>query len=132
MIPFAIYAVESIPLSANGKVDKKALGAMITENYAKDDNINTDAENEEFTDTEKIVAQLWSEILGRSITSRNAGFFKCGGDSLKAIKFINSVKEKTGAELKIGVLFNNPSLMSIAAELDSQIAANDEGEGGII
>ena len=132
MIPFAIYAVESIPLSANGKVDKKALGAMINENYAKDDNINTDAENEEFTDTEKIVAQLWSEILGRSITSRNAGFFKCGGDSLKAIKFINSVKEKTGAELKIGVLFNNPSLMSIAAELDSQIAANDEGEGGII
>ncbi|KAJ2994021.1 hypothetical protein HDV02_001908 [Globomyces sp. JEL0801] len=105
MIPAVIITMETLPMNANGKIDKKQLSQI---QYAKE--LETPVTVEEHQ-----MAGLWSEILGVdvSIIGRNTSFFELGGDSLLAIRLVVESKKK-GFELTNSIIFKKPTLIQLA------------------
>jgi acyl carrier protein len=109
MHPSVYVLLEALPLSANGKVDKKRLPApepLLIE-YAPPD-----------TSTEAQLAAIWQDILGLERVSVTADFFDLGGHSLLGTRLINAVKRGLNIELPIRLLFEKSDIRSIAALID--------------
>ena len=114
MVPSYYVKLESIPLTINGKVDRKNLP----------DPEGTGLKQVEFvapsTDTETKLVKIWSEVLGveESILSIKSDFFELGGNSLNAIRMIAKIHESLSIRLMISDLFLNSDLESLARMLD--------------
>lgn len=127
MLPDQIYDVEELPLSANGKVDRKILESYFRNETEKE----MVSAYEQLTELEQKVAQVWGEILEHKVPSKFDNFFKNGGDSLKAIRFVNGLKEKHGIDVKLSWLFETPDLTSLSTMIQEAAFTNetcDEGE----
>ncbi|MEE3650353.1 MULTISPECIES: non-ribosomal peptide synthetase [unclassified Brenneria] len=112
MLPSAYVRLESIPLTPNGKVDRKALpepddGALIHQVYEAPQG-----------EVEQILAEVWQSLLGVERVSRHDDFFALGGHSLMAVRLINEVR-KQGIELALATLFAAPQLQALAARLQT-------------
>ncbi|MBA4055750.1 MAG: non-ribosomal peptide synthetase, partial [Marivirga sp.] len=99
MIPFLYVRMKSLPLTSNGKIDRRRLpdpGFATANDYVAPSN-----------ETEAIVVEIWSEILklDREVISVNAGFFELGGHSLRAISLINRIRERLAVELPLKEIF---------------------------
>ncbi|NNE63366.1 MAG: amino acid adenylation domain-containing protein, partial [Gammaproteobacteria bacterium] len=93
MVPQYFEQIESIPLTANGKVDRKALADLgasqsLTSEYV-----------EPVTETERKVARIWSEFLQIEKVSTNQCFFDIGGHSLLAINVIQKIDKEFGVRI---------------------------------
>jgi amino acid adenylation domain-containing protein len=121
MVPSYYVKLESIPLTSNGKVDRKSLP----------DPEGTGLKQVEYvapsTDTEKCLVKLWSEVLGveESTLSTKADFFDLGGNSLNAIRLITRIHRSLAVRLMISDLFLHPELESIARLIESLNVSND-------
>ncbi|MEF1253482.1 amino acid adenylation domain-containing protein [Vibrio sp. M260112] len=82
MIPSLYFVVESIPLTANGKVDKSALSSMHCEPLTAKRQVEADITRPEH----RVVAVLWEEVLGRAPQTPHDDFFLLGGHSLTAVE----------------------------------------------
>ncbi|KPV60903.1 hypothetical protein QJ48_02835 [Paenibacillus sp. A3] len=112
MVPSAIIVMEELPLSPNGKIDRKALPAP-------DIQALTASEYEApRNDIEAKLAEICSEVLGVSQVGINANFFDLGGDSIKAIR-ITSKLQKYGYTLEIKDIFDDGTLKSIGCKIKS-------------
>ncbi|MDQ1353900.1 MAG: hypothetical protein QG657_4209, partial [Acidobacteriota bacterium] len=108
MIPSHFIVISEIPLTANGKIDKKAL-------FALEGGIVTGVEYVPPTnDVEKKLADLWSEILIRERVGINDNFFDLGGQSLKAMRLITRIKEVFNVKIPLTVLFQLGAIKGIA------------------
>jgi hypothetical protein len=89
MVPNYYVKLESIPLTSNGKVDRKALPDPEGTGYEQATYIAPS------TETEKKLVKIWSEVLGveKSTLSIKADFFDLGGNSLKAIRLITKIHQ---------------------------------------
>ena len=130
MIPKRIYEVVKIPLSANGKVNRnKLLNSIKQTDFDEKDEKQADIN---MTNFEKSVASVWQTILEKDILDKDSNFFQNGGDSLKAIRLVNALKEELGIEPKISWLFEAPTISEFAAriqqEMDSNNYMEDDGE----
>jgi amino acid adenylation domain-containing protein len=109
MIPSYFVSLEKLPLTSNGKIDRKALpkpGLKPGENYmAPRDEIET-----------KLV-QLWSETLGKEGIGINDNFFRLGGHSLKAIGLVNRIQKHFGVKIAMQMLFQYPTAAELAGVL---------------
>ncbi|MDC0708183.1 amino acid adenylation domain-containing protein [Stigmatella sp. ncwal1] len=112
MVPSAFVVMEALPLTHNGKVDRKALPAP---EYG--------TEQAEYvaprTEMEKKLAGIWQEVLGVPRVGMNDNFFDLGGHSLMAIQIISKVRQELQAELPVVSLFENATVSGIAARLES-------------
>ena len=103
MIPSYFIELESIPLTTNGKVDRKALPKPNI------DNINL---GNEFvaprTEQEQILAKIWCEVLGLERVGIYDDFFSLGGHSLLAIQMINKINMAFNGNLPIAWIFQYP------------------------
>src|SRR5690606_3357299 len=80
-----------------------------------------DSEYEEpATETEKLLARIWSELLGIRRIGVHDDFFQLGGHSLHAVRLFASVKKHYGLSLPLSTLFETPSIRPLAALLDAQ------------
>ncbi|MDO3679095.1 non-ribosomal peptide synthetase [Paenibacillus ehimensis] len=112
MVPSAIVVMEELPLSPNGKIDRKALPAP-------DIRALTASEYEApRNDIEAKLTEICSEVLGVSQVGINANFFDLGGDSIKAIR-ITSKLQKYGYTLEIKDIFDDGTLKSIGSKIKS-------------
>ncbi len=113
MLPSDFVQLEQIPLTPNGKVDRKALPAP-------ERDVSTTREGYEAptTKTEKTVAQIWSEMLGVHNISIHDNFFDLGGHSLLATQALVKIATETGVLLRVADLFNTPTISDIACKLD--------------
>ena len=107
MIPSYFVQLESIPLTANGKVDRKKLpkpeGSVDSgEAYAAPRN-----------QIEEQLARVWGEVLGSEKMGINDNFFMAGGDSIKAIQ-VASRLNKYGLKMELKDLFKNPTISEIS------------------
>ncbi len=113
MLPSAFVQLEQIPLTPNGKVDRKALPAP-----ERDASTTREGYESPTTETEKTVAKIWSGMLGVNNIGIHDNFFDLGGHSLLATQALVKVATETGVLLKVADLFNTPTIYDIARKLD--------------
>jgi amino acid adenylation domain-containing protein len=112
MIPSVIMELESIPLTANGKVDKRALPQV----DQSSDKQYIAPRNK----TEKALAEIWQQLLEIEQIGIDANFFELGGHSLLAMRVISQVGKTLDIELKVKDLFQNPSIRQLAFYVSKQ------------
>ncbi|WP_448622331.1 amino acid adenylation domain-containing protein [Dickeya fangzhongdai] len=110
MVPARIVVLAQFPLTANGKVDRKALPAV------------------EFSDAstyraprnarEAVLCELYAELLQQPQVGIDDDFFALGGHSILATGLIGRIRARLGIELPVRVLFENPTVASLAKQLD--------------
>ncbi|PSL90936.1 non-ribosomal peptide synthetase [Pseudomonas sp. R9.37] len=108
MVPALFMHLDALPLSPNGKLDRKALpapgmDALIVREYAAPEG-----------DTEILLARLWAELLNVERVGRHDNFFELGGHSLLAVSLIGRLRQE-GLEADVRALFEQPTLAGYAA-----------------
>jgi amino acid adenylation domain-containing protein len=111
MIPSVFVFLEAMPLSPNGKVDRKALTRERVEIGKSED--DTAPRNE----IEQRLADLWREVLGRESIGIHSNFFAVGGHSLLAVRLIARIRRDLGRSLPLGALFQGATIGRMAALL---------------
>ncbi|NMK49941.1 non-ribosomal peptide synthetase, partial [Achromobacter sp. Bel] len=86
MVPFRIIALDALPLSANGKIDRKVLPAPVFDDQA-------DAAPPEGP-TEAAIAAIWADVLGVAMVGRDANFFELGGDSILSLQIVSRLRQQ--------------------------------------
>ncbi|MRG28226.1 amino acid adenylation domain-containing protein [Laceyella tengchongensis] len=107
MIPSHWVPLEQMPLTANGKVDKKALPEPSGDSEAE-------AYTPPVTPTEQKLAAIWQELLQVKRVSRTDSFFALGGHSLKAMALTSRLQEEWGVDLSLRELFAHPTVKELA------------------
>ena len=107
MIPSYFVEMEKLPLTANGKVDRKALPAPDGEAYTEAYEAPRDA-------LEQHLAQLFAEVLGASVVGIGDSFFERGGHSLKAVTLVSRIHQQLAVELPLRELFTRPTVKALA------------------
>ncbi len=123
MVPSAFVFLDRLPLTSGGKVDRKALPAP--EATAKS-GLN---EGREGSGNETMVATIWSEILGVANIDPTADFFDVGGNSLKATRVITRLRAIVDPDIPIRLLFEHPTIASLAAALAERGATQGRRSG---
>ncbi|HEY0022710.1 MAG TPA: amino acid adenylation domain-containing protein [Longimicrobium sp.] len=124
MVPSAFVWLEALPLTPNGKVDRRAL--------PDPEAPSTAAPVEPRTVTERVIAEIWTEVLGVENMGVEADFFVLGGHSLKATQVLARISQRLEVELPLRVLFETPTVAGLAAAVEAAVAAADDGGGGAI
>lgn len=120
MVPMLWIQLEFMPLTSNGKLDKKALpepdsSDLSTREYIAPRN-----------KVEQKLAVIWQDLLGIDKIGMADNFFDLGGHSLKAVKMFNLINTQFDVKLMISDLFNNPTIESLSNEIDNMIWVNKE------
>ncbi len=113
MVPSTFLTLDSLPLSPNGKVDRKVLMAM--------EMVAPESEGEYVaprTPIEEVLAEIWSEVLGREPIGVRDNFFDLGGHSLLATQVVSRVRRSLSAELAVRSLFLKPTIQELAPEVE--------------
>ncbi|MGO1000206.1 amino acid adenylation domain-containing protein [Lysobacter sp. CA196] len=110
MVPAAYVALDALPLTANGKLDRRALPAPDDTAFARRAYAAPQGE------TEIAIAGIWSELLQVERVGRNDGFFDLGGHSLLAVQLMSRVRQRLGVEMPMSSLFAHPLLHDFAAQ----------------
>ena len=108
MIPSAFVALEALPFTSRGKLDRSAL----PEPSRKDAYVPPE------NDTETAIAAIWEELLGVEPIGRSDFFFDLGGDSLLAMSTVARIGDKFGVAIDINQLIQNPQLGDFASLVD--------------
>jgi len=109
MLPSEVVTLKSLPLTANGKLDRSALAARVDEHVARD------SSQEPRTETEHLIAEIWQNLLGIEAVGRNDNFFELGGHSLMAIRLISSLREIFKIEVSLRSIFESPTVANMSA-----------------
>ncbi|UNK41645.1 amino acid adenylation domain-containing protein [Luteimonas sp. S4-F44] len=123
MVPAAFVALDTWPVTANGKLDRDALPAPA---------FDAGAFVAPRTPTEAAVAGLFAQALGVARVGGDGDFFALGGDSLSAVHLLLSIQRRFGRDPGLGALFATPTVAGIAALLDADEATPDDGLGPTI
>ncbi|MFP5285671.1 MAG: non-ribosomal peptide synthetase, partial [Thermoanaerobaculia bacterium] len=113
MVPHLYVPLEALPLTANGKLDRKALPAP---EPARRPSL---APVEPRTPTEARMARLWEEVLGVSPVGLGDELFALGGDSLLALRLLDAIERDLGRRLPLGALFQEATVEKLAALVDA-------------
>ncbi|MBE9058098.1 non-ribosomal peptide synthetase [Sphaerospermopsis sp. LEGE 08334] len=110
MIPTAFVMMEALPVTTNGKVDRRALPAPSQEIDLTNFVLPT-------THTQKLIADIWSSVLGTTQLGIHNNFFDMGGNSLRAMQVMSLLRETLQIDLPLRYLFENPTVAELAAGL---------------
>ena len=112
MVPAAFVALERMPLTSNGKIDRKMLPAP---EFARPERQDEYVAPE--TPLEEEVASVWKEVLGLERVGASDNFFEIGGHSLLATRVIMLLRSRLGLNISLRLLFEYPTIAGMAAAL---------------
>ena len=112
MVPALYLPLARLPIGRTGKLDRAALPAPGAAGTART------VDDPPRTPTERLVAELWGEVLGGTAFARTDSFFALGGDSLLATRVVARVRARAGAALTVHDLYDAPELARLAERLD--------------
>ena len=112
MVPAAFVLLDSLPLTANGKVDRRALPAPDTSRPDVGSAFMAPR-----SPLEEGLAEIWRAVLGLTQIGVHDNFFEIGGHSLMATQVISRVREVFQTELPLRALFEAPTVATLAAEI---------------
>ena len=113
MVPAAFVHLERMPLTPNGKLDRKALPAPQGDAFASRQYEAPQGE------LEQTLAGLWCEVLKLERVGRHDNFFELGGHSLLAVQLVSRIRKVLNVEVALSELFAHPELAALAARLES-------------
>ena len=111
-VPHDVTVLDEWPLSANGKVDRKALAGMAPEAAPSASSLSEPA-----TEAERAVASVWEELLDAGPVGRESNFFELGGDSLMASRVIGRVRALGYEDARLQLLFDTENLSEFCKTL---------------
>jgi acyl-CoA synthetase (AMP-forming)/AMP-acid ligase II/acyl carrier protein len=121
MLPASFISMEEMPLTPNGKVDRKALPEpdtsrpVLTKGYVPPE-----------TEIEQRMAEIWQKVLGLEKVGRHDNFFDLGGDSISVMKMMICVSQVLGVETPPKTLFEMPTLADFAGSVEDSLIAEIE------
>jgi acyl carrier protein len=113
MVPSVFISLETMPLTPNGKIDRKALPAPR--------NTRPDLDNPYIaprTPAERALKKIWSEVLGLDEIGIHDNFFELGGHSLRAAQVISRLRQALGVDVPLQSIFAAPSLAAMAGYVE--------------
>jgi thioesterase domain-containing protein len=113
MLPTAFIQVPHLPLNANGKLDRNCLASLPWHEQRNESN------RLEFCSAEeRVMAEMWADILGTTCVGRNDHFvFDLAGNSLLALQLIDRVNRRFGARLKVPDILSTPTVATMCAKV---------------
>ncbi|GKZ25564.1 nonribosomal peptide synthase [Aspergillus brasiliensis] len=126
MIPSVYYALETIPLSVNGKADRRRLremgASLLASSAANKSTADGKSESAKWmaaSEFERILLELWATTLGLEVEAIHGddSFFELGGDSVSAMKLVATARDKFKLSLSVPQMFRYPTIRQLAAEL---------------
>jgi amino acid adenylation domain-containing protein len=127
MLPGAFVFLESLPVTPNGKVDRRSLPApdstrpVMTQSFVAPR-----------TSLEEWLAERWCGVLGLERVGVDDNFFELGGDSIKAAVLVNRLQEEIGKVVHVVAIFDAPTISRLARYLlehcgDAFVAGDEDG-----
>src|SRR6185436_3684039 len=111
MVPSVFMVLETLPLTANGKVDRAALPAPREKDYQRDGYVAPR------TELERRLCEIWEELLGVERVGIADSFFDLGGHSLLATRVVSRVRSDLHREIPLRALFENSTIEGLCEEL---------------
>ncbi len=118
MVPDVFVELAALPLTANGKLDRSALPAPVSEPVARSEAPDTP--------TEDAIAEIWSNVLGRPC-GIHADFFAMGGHSLLATQVQARLHARFGVRVPVRTLFEAPTIARLAERVDALLGEQESG-----
>ncbi|KOX18394.1 non-ribosomal peptide synthetase [Saccharothrix sp. NRRL B-16348] len=124
MVPAAYVALERLPLNANGKLDRAALPAPEREASAAGGFVAPR------TEAERLVADVWADVLGLAEVGVEDNFFTLGGDSISSIRVVSRLR--SSFDVSPRDLFDHPTVAALAARLSGSVPGGSGPDGAVI
>ena len=121
MVPAAFIQLEAMPLTKNGKLDRRALPEPDGQVAASETAFVPPR-----TPLEDVLAGIWAEVLQVDAVGVNDNFFALGGHSLVAIQAITRVRELFNVELLLRAFFESPTVAQLAAAIEADPAGREK------
>jgi len=127
LVPALIVPLEELPLTTSGKIDRRALPAP--------DRVPRGEYQPPRTDTERVLAEIWADILKLPRVGVTDNFFGLGGDSIVSIMLVSRAR-RADLSIRPGDVFDHPTVASLAAVAVETTAvetpATESAEGGVV
>jgi aryl carrier-like protein len=111
MIPAAFVVLDELPITANGKLDRRALPAPETARLGPVDSYVAPR-----NETEELLAGIWADVLDLERVGVTDGFFVLGGDSIRSVRVLAKARER-GLEFSLQQLFRHQTIAELAREI---------------
>ena len=121
MVPTYFVTLEQMPLTSNGKIDRRALPAPDSTLYAR---VEYQAPR---TEIETQLASIWESVLGAEQIGIRDNFFDLGGDSIKSIQ-VSSRLNQLGYKMEIKHLFKYPTIAELSPHISGYSRVSEQGE----
>jgi amino acid adenylation domain-containing protein len=112
MVPSSLTLLDALPLTTNGKLDRRALPAAAEDRPAREPTPPR-------TELERELAEVWRELLGAETVGVEDDFFEVGGHSLLAAQLAARVRARLGFDCSVRDVFEEPTLAGLARRLDA-------------
>ncbi|MDO5498451.1 MAG: amino acid adenylation domain-containing protein [Propionibacteriaceae bacterium] len=116
MVPAAFVTVDGIPLTVNGKTDRRALPRVDWAGQSGTEHVAPESA------TELALAEVWRELLKLDRVGKHDNFFRVGGDSVSAVRLVARAAQTFGVRLAVRAVFDHPTVAGLAQLLDAGAA----------
>ncbi len=124
MVPDEIIVLDAMPLTPNGKIDRKALPAPVATRNASAARV---AFAPPSNDLERKISAVWQELLGHAKLGTSDNFFDLGANSLLMMQANSKLRTALGVPLSLVQMFENPTIASLAKYLESAARGDEAG-----
>ena len=124
MLPSSFVVLETLPLTANGKIDRRALPAPEEQHEQAGSRLAAEPRDQ----LEELLFGIWKEVLGKTMVSRDDHFFAQGGHSLLATRLVARARGVLGVEVGVKTVFEKPTLGGWIAEVEALLRGGERAE----
>ena len=110
MVPAMFALLERLPVTPNGKVDRKALIMPGDDSHGH--------RSGEWKPAEQIIANVWADVLRAQVSSTSDSFFELGGHSLIATRVMHRLQGIFGVDVPLKMIFDNPTVAGLASAME--------------
>ena len=112
MVPAEFAEIDALPLTSNGKIDRKSLARIDLSRPSASGVIQPR------TESERALVGIWREVLGAEEVGVHDEFFEIGGNSLRAVQTLSRIRSQLGVTLDLEVLFSQSTIAALATALE--------------